>query len=402
MKVGFGKVDVTPFEPVHLGSYGGALQRLSTEVRDNFYAIALAITDEEDKTLLLVVTDLTWGTIWHTNIIREKVLEKYGISKEYVMLGGLHNHNGPDVLGAAEETPPNLRYAEFWHNGIMEAVEMALADRKEIVSTEIARGKTEGLAYVRRYWREDGNFLSGGPKKYSVQSDSPIVRHESEPDEELQVLRWKREGGKDIVIGQWQNHGCHFGNTTIAGTDWMGPMRKQVEKEVDCHYFYMQGAAGNLDSRSRIPGEHIERDVDEYGQAVGDAFIKVCRDDSAWTTVKTGRIQTIQQKFSAVGVNEKEWTGELNSIHLGDVSIVTFPVEVFDSIGKELKEETPYEMTLLMGYTNGVTGYLPTREAVLNGGYEVFGPVGRGAEDTAERFIDTYLTSLNELYQSQK
>lgn len=397
MRVGFGKVDVTPFEPVHLGSYGGALKRLSTEVRDNFYALTLAITDEDDKTLLLVLTDLTWGTIWHANILRENVLNKYGIPGECVMLGGLHNHNGPDILGAAEEMPPNLRYAEFWHNGIMESIEMALADRKEIISTEIARGKTEGLAFVRRYWREDGNFLSGGPKKYSVQSDSPIVRHESEADEELQMLRWRRQGGKDIVIGQWQNHGCHFGNTTIAGTDWMGPMREHVEKEIDCHYFYMQGAAGNLDSRSRVPGEHIERDTDEYGQAVGDAFISVFRDDSAWTTVQSKTIRTMQGEFSAVGGNEKEWTGELNTIALGDVSIVTLPIEAFDAIGKEIKDKTPYKMTLIMGYTNGVTGYVPTREAYMNGGYEAH---SRGVADTGERFVEAYLTSLNKLYRT--
>ncbi len=394
---GYGKMDVTPFAPVHLGSFNNGMERLSNCQKENdpFNAICLALTDENDETMLFCVTDLSWGHIDWARKLREFVWERYGIPGDHVVLGGTHNHSGPDWYSEASETLANKAYLEHWFNGLTSAIYIALMDRKP-AEIQIGRTKTSGLNFVRRYWREDGNLIGGGPGKYYVQSDSPIVRHESDVDEEVQMVRFVREEGKDILVSQWQNHGCHIGGTRLCATDWIGPMRRKIERELGCHVFYMQGCAGNIQTGSRIKEEYPKKMTeDQIGYAVADTIIAAYRKRGTFTPVEAGPIKTVQQTFHGISVDDDPWEGEMNTISIGDISAVTFPVEMFDTSGKELKAATPYKMTLLMGYSCGIHGYAPDKTSFANGGYET---TSRGRSGTAEQIIQTHLDALNKLH----
>ena len=57
--------------------------------------------------------------------------------------------------------------------------------------------------------------------------------------------------------------------------------------------------------------------------------------------------------------------------HAGDLAFCSIPGELHDSLGKDLREASPYKMTFLCGYSNGMNGYIPAEFAFANGGYEV-------------------------------
>lgn len=393
---GFGRADVTPYAPVHLGSYQNALDRLSTGVRDHFYALTTAMTDTEGNTLLIIVTDLSWGHVDQLEPLRARLLEEFGIPGEYVILGGTHNHNGPEWYNEGAAEPENVVYLEKWQDGVVESVRMALADRKP-AKLHIGRTETENLGFVRRYYREDGNLIGGGHASTYVASDSPIKEHESPGDEEVQLVKITREGGKDIIIGQWQNHGCHDGNTTMASTDWIGYTRDKMMAEVDCEFMYLQGAAGNMATTSMLTSEYPEnKSTQQVGEEVAQVMIDFCNNET-FTPVDAGTIKVKQVLYTDVNAGGgSEWTGEMNSVAIGDLSLVTLPVELFAESGVEIKERTPFEMTLIMGYTNGICGYVGTRLAFQNGGYGIVD--GRGTEDSADKMVNIYIDSLTELH----
>ncbi len=398
-QAGFGKVDVTPLENLHLGSFNDGMRRFSETISDRFDALTLALTDEAGQTIIFIVTDLSWGHIDWSKKIRGIVKEKFGIPGDRVMLAGTHNHNGPDWYSEALHTPANTAYFQRWQEGVIASVEMALADRKP-AAMQIGRTQTQKLGFVRRYIREDGNLAGGGYQKYYVYSTSPLKDYETVADEEIQMVRFIRQGGKDILLGQWQNHGCHVGWSRNCSTDWLAPMRKKVEENIDAHYIYFQGAAGNLATVSRLPWDYRELSRIQVGEAVADTVIAAWNNPDTFHDVKTGKVKVCQEDFTSLGPGPSdepsEWTGELNTISFGDVSVVTFPVEVFDTIGKKIKAGTPFEMTVLMGYANGIHGYVPDTEALLHGGYEAH---SRAVPGTAERMIDTYLQRLNEQHE---
>ncbi len=75
---------------------------------------------------------------------------------------------------------------------------------------------------------------------------------------------------------------------------------------------------------------------------------------------------------------------------------MTLPAELFDSLGMSIKENTPYEMTILMGYTCAVGQYLPSELGFRNGGYEALHTQFISGE--GEKLVQFYLDILHELY----
>ena len=400
---GFGKTVITPEYAVHLGSHGDAETRVSKGVLTDLYALTVAMSDTEGNTMLWIVTDLSHGGIDRANVLRKQVEEKYGIPKEHVLLAGTHNHSSVEWGFEAES---NKKFEEEWYEGVMKSIDKAMEDRSA-ATLEIGRTESEGLNFSRRYWREDGNLLSGGPTKYSVQSDSPLASHESETDEEIQMVRFVRgEGKKDILITQWQSHACYIsGNPSNEdhykiSAEWPGIMRDKIESELDVHCIYFQGASANVSERSKIDGESKTRTFAEHGNALAQYVIDAYNDGSVFEKKETGKIQANQTYLTPE--RSGAWSSsdpELNVVSIGDVALVTLPQELFDSDGKYIKEESPFDMTLIVGYACSTAGYAAPDWAAKNGGYEtVNGPFSLG---TAELFKDHYIKTLKALFEQK-
>ena len=63
---------------------------------------------------------------------------------------------------------------------------------------------------------------------------------------------------------------------------------------------------------------------------------------------------------------------ELAALRLGQaIGLVTAPGEISTEIGQSIVSRSPFRHTLYAGYTDGTIGYVPTRAAYAEGGYEV-------------------------------
>ena len=396
---GYGKVDCTPNSPVYLEGYQNNIERLSTGVKDAFYALTTALTDTNGNTLLIIVTDLAFGDIDQTNEVRAAVKEKFGIPAENVLVGGTHNHNGPAYNGEASTRPENRAYLTYWLQCVVKSVEQALNDRKP-AQINIGAGDAEGLTFVRRYFRADGCLTGAGLADRYPDCNEPIVAYESEGDNEAQFVKFVREGAEDILIAQWQCHATTYGNTTIASTDWVGPMREKMEEELGCHVMYMQGFAGNMNPNTREPFTKeypTVNNVDIKGGMIADAFLELVTSDGFFTPINSGDIKVKQQIYSDAGTYRPQyWEVEMTSVAIGELSLIAIPVEMHAESGLEIKEGTPFKMTLMMGYTNGIGGYVATRLSYENGGYGVVD--GRANENSADNMVKLWLEQLNELH----
>jgi hypothetical protein len=73
---------------------------------------------------------------------------------------------------------------------------------------------------------------------------------------------------------------------------------------------------------------------------------------------------------------------EIQSLRLGEAVLVAMAGEVFMAYSDNLRARSPFSHTLALGYSNGCIGYVPTRSAYAEGGYEVA---------TAYRYYDTLM-----------
>ncbi len=72
----------------------------------------------------------------------------------------------------------------------------------------------------------------------------------------------------------------------------------------------------------------------------------------------------------AAGRSQDHWQAELFGVGVGDSILVGANAEVFSEFTDWLRQRTGRKICLI-GYANGDIGYLPTRAACAEGGYEV-------------------------------
>jgi hypothetical protein len=88
---------------------------------------------------------------------------------------------------------------------------------------------------------------------------------------------------------------------------------------------------------------------------------------------------------------------ELHGLRVGPLALLGFPGEPFASTGVAVRERSPFPVTFFGGYTNGWSGYVPTRDEFPRGGYEVewgshYGP---GAAEALEAASADVLRALS-------
>jgi neutral ceramidase len=94
------------------------------------------------------------------------------------------------------------------------------------------------------------------------------------------------------------------------------------------------------------------------------------------------------------------WSGRVGLLTIGDLRIATLPGEPFLAVADRVRGRLG-DQTLVLGYCDGVSGYLPTADEYRHGGYEVsdahryYGMAGPFAPGSAERLADAAV-SLSE------
>ncbi|MBR5295910.1 MAG: hypothetical protein IKU24_04905, partial [Clostridia bacterium] len=233
--VGHGRSDMSPTVPVMMGGGWNA-----TEVRDPLFATCTAVSDGENVVLLyhMDMKDMPRAIFLNAT---KKIFEKTGVPEENVILNATHTHNCPHTSSMANEA------AVLWRERVAEAAaeagEKALRDLAP-ATISIGYGDSYRLNFVRRYLMPDGTY------KMNASSKMNPVAHESEADPEFRVIRFEREGKKDIVLVNWQ---CHCASSQgyfrySVSADIVEIIRKRVEKDADVHFAYHNGHSANINT----------------------------------------------------------------------------------------------------------------------------------------------------------
>ena len=255
--VGYAQRDISPSESVPLRGYGNTARRMSEVIMDPLYATAIAITDVQGSTVILFDMDLTGASDAVMGPIRQAIGEAVGISFHHVMESCSHNHSAPDLDNV--QVPSIPRYIEFLKTQMVEAAKQAMTDRKP-AEMYINSVETKGLNFVRRYVLENGTTAGDN---YGNFASSPIACHESEADHTLQLVKFVRQGGKDVLVANFQTHphrasGARDPRVT---SDMTGVFREEVQRELGVLAAYFSGGSGNVNPFSRIPEENITNDI---------------------------------------------------------------------------------------------------------------------------------------------
>ena len=322
----------------------------------------------------------------------------------------------------------------------LKAAKDAVADLDRC-EMKIARTETHELNYVRRCFKADGSLIADCVINLSKE---PVVRHETDADEQIQLLMFDRVNGKDILLMNWQCHvtAASGREKTKLSPDYVGALRNKMEKEADVHFAFHQGAGANIEPNSYIESEPDNRDYKNHGAKIAAIALKALEN---MESVASGKVRAVKKTVSCAhdldvsaynlqeaqqitdlknandfekakslciqyGYNspyhasavvarskrkETETKMEISAIAIGDVGFTAAPYEMFDTNGMQIKAKSSYGMTFVCAYSNGRYGYIPSSIAWDSGGYEV--DTCKFVKGTGEMLANEFVGLLNEL-----
>lgn len=437
-EAGFGRANITPDESVPLAGYGNTERRMSDGYLDYLYANVLALRDAKGETVLLIMLDLISApSIQVTEPIRKAVHTATGVKNENIMVQGSHTHSGPDVYSKLDCI---THYNFLLPKLVAQAAEEAVADLQP-ATLAAANGEIEGLNFVRHYLMNDGTYCGDN---YGSES-SGYKAHETEADHTIQELLFKRENAEDILVINFQTHPHRTGGMARydVSSDIVGQVREYVEANTDCVCTYMQGAAGNINPISRITSENRTTDYKVWGEIFGKKAVELMEDmqpiesgdlkvtDTKVTCTinhtedgKAMQARVIYDEWLKTGNNTKaaqdgapydihspyhasaiinktklgkEEPVQLWALSFGDVGIACAPYEMFDVNGDYIKDNSPFALTLVMGYCNDMKSYIAADYSYDNTCYEA--DQCRYVKGTAEILAQEFAELLTGLYE---
>ena len=423
LKAGFAKLNSNP--PLEIYMEGYYVPRQAKGILDDLFVSAVALECAGEQVVILS-TDVCFLKTERAKRCAAKISEATGLPAERIFITATHTHTGPAVCAPLGMTASNETidaYFVFLSEQMAQAAQLAVEDLRPAKMGFATGWAPERVAYIRRYRMKDGSTYTCPPI-----NDPDIVGPIGELDQRVHVLRFTREGARDILL---VNYGVHADtvNGEMISADWPHWMYKTLDLALDgVNCIFIPGAQGDVGSTNVHPtgGDmndteiSFDNEMKSPGMArfVGRAlagtvlqvYDKVCYTDvdSMAAVCKTvtvpanvpdpsemplarrykelyeaGREDEIPYKAmqlttvvaEALRMCEYEhgpetFDLELMGIRLGDVALVGMPGEPFTEIGVQIKATEGFDMILPCGLTNGYEGYFPSQSAFDEGGYE--------------------------------
>ncbi|HID06985.1 MAG TPA: hypothetical protein EYP10_07525, partial [Armatimonadetes bacterium] len=401
---GLASVNITPPIEVWMSGFAGRPSPAKS-VHDELLVKALVLSDGESK-VAIVGMDLLGLDFDIVEQVRTLVREWTGIPADALLLNTSHTHSGPSVGPLRSMGDAHQAYVQLLPAKIATAVKLACERLKPIT---MRYGVAEGAIGINRRERKpDGSMQLGKNPAGAI-------------DPNVYVLRI--DAGDGDTIGLVFHHAAHpvvLGASNVAiSADYPGVTARALERAFGNGVLamFLQGCCGNINAlrvggtfeecerlgralagvamRAAALAEPVEtmpirvhREVVqlpllpppsvEEAQKLVEAHRKALQEAERANNEVKARIERGMVQW-AEGVYELARSGrtdlhqpfEICVIRIGDVAFVGLSGEVFIEYAQSIQAQSPIGKTMVLGYTNGCIGYVPTAIAYSEGGYEV-------------------------------
>jgi hypothetical protein len=373
------KVDITPSTSKWLAGYPA---RQSTGVHDRISHRVVAMDDGATQ-FFLASSDLCLFAPSVYDEFGAQLERETGIGPLQVWWSVTHTHSAPEVgpHGLPKLMMPE-RYKHDWDREYTAYVQKALIEaikeaRGKLEPARMAAGTGFSSANINRRARDPRGRISLG-----LNPDGPT-------DRQIGLIRLERPDGSPIaLIANYSMHATALGpkNTQISG-DAPGAVLAYVEEKLGAPMLFINGAAGNLAPIYTVQDSFQAAHITEFNVLLGDKILAA--NNSIRAAVGEIGLRPLEKIVETPRREGFGWTEEIGDylkaeqgatgtirmpvrflIVNDDLALWSAPVEMFCEISMDIRNRSPYRHTFYFGYTNGWFGYLATRRAFAEGGYE--------------------------------
>lgn len=379
MNIGVEQADITPPVGVELSGFI-AREQPSTGILDRLHARALYL-EEDSERLLWIHSDLIGFQEPSVSALRDWIQRRCGLGRRQIILSATHTHCGPatvHLLGCG-------RFEDEYVQRLLQRIE-ELSER--------AMYKPQPCRLV----------VAEGALDLAVDRRSKPT---SAVDPRVGALGWVDNGGSFIAAAVvYSMHAVALGAVRHISADWPGRASATLSALLPGKPVVLvsPGACGNINTpQCGAPLEAMHTWGDRVAEAAVQPLLEAQPVDAALKTAA----QTVELPLDVLSPDEvnacaeslrrghfpkprqaavvREWQrcrlhdlaagqpdsmkAELSAVRIGPVILLGVNAEVFVQFTTAVCERTG-QTVYTLGYCNGLFGYLPTRAAFDEGGYE--------------------------------
>ena len=460
LMAGTGRCDITPSPGTPQGGWGAQTHQRGAGADMPFLATALVLADGEEQVTILDADAIGFDQYW-TDRILDATTALTGLPRNRIRFSCTHTHSGPNTfrLGIISDgLDMALSYLDALPLRIASAVWQAQQNLKPVC---VAAGKgTCDINVNRRFRGPEGAMVVGRNWDGAVDRTVGVIRFDDLEENPVATIvhygchgttmGWQTElftpdfpGPVREVVERELGGTCLFLQGAAAN---LAPRRGFTG---DCRVYRRLGTilgleaakvAWNLETlprkeqfagvqpsgapialyddlpvetkspRLRVaqrtlqlpakkfrPPEELEKEViflrAEVNRLRKEGTVDQIRVATAAATQAGWRAEYSRDYY---GKDTVPW--ELMIIAMGhSIALVSVPGEPFTETAQVIASQSPFTNTLVSGYSNGGFGYIPTREACGEGGYET--EASPFSEDAADVLAAEAVRLLNELWR---
>lgn len=441
MKAACYSVDITP--PIGFPIGGNVRSdNKSRGIHDPLYANLLLLINNNEKTLFIGL-DIIFIYKNLAEQIREDLIKRYDINKDNITIFATHTHSGPDIVEAFESDGPKEMGA--YKKELVKKISKGFsACLKNIWEAEIGVGKGEehSLSFNRRFMMKDGTVQMNWEEVDQTQIEKttgPI-----DPDLYVIAVRDKNEKIRSVVVNFTLHSAILVGKDWLFSRDFIHRLTESLKDAIseDLVVLFANGAEGNI-NHIDIKNKNQSRGFEEANR-VGEKLATNTLEILKYITYKSNsHIQVLTKKIKLPrrvvteeqvkrskellekvnwkipslldGIPDEMYAIEIIKLHedkrkfletdlqvikINDTLIATLPGEFFVEFGLQIKKHSPSKHTMIFGMANDCVGYIPTKKAFTEGGYEIqTASTSQLKPDAGELVVEKLFKMLREVNQ---
>jgi neutral ceramidase len=411
LRVGLSETEITP--PKGSAMAGYYTNREATGTHDPLHAKAMVLSDGSTK-IAIVACDLVSLPRDISQAARQIILKQIGLEPDHIMITATHAHTTPVIL--TNPTRYNLdkktqQIAQEYTDGLAAKIASSIVKANSAlmpVTMFAGVGNEKTLGFSRRYFMKDGT-VGWNPGKLNAEINRPAA-----PVDAGVPVMYFEAADSAKPLAAYVNFGVHQDTTggLEFSADYSYTLAKvlKMAKGDDFFTLFTIGAAGNVNhiDVSRKEPQQSFSEAARIGAVLAGEVLKVIQQSSAVADTKIrisdkilqipvpqfteAEIASANQTQATQGTDHpapfldlvkaarvielnarqgKPLDAEVQMFTIGNtVAIVGFPGEMFAEFGIQLKEDSPFPVTILSELANGAYVYIPNRIAYKEGNYE--------------------------------
>lgn len=435
LKAGTAIIEISPKEGIELGGYPH-FPRYNTGIHDQLYASCVYLDNGKEK-IAIIAMDLLFFSRKYVKEVRKSISKETSIPQGNIFISVSHTHSGPWTAGRLD----------------MEALEEGL-DVDEDYIDELKDKLTDLViqAHNNTFDACIGSGFTVCGKEKGIGGNRRDPEGPDDPKVWIIAVKDKSNTLRAAVVKYALHPTVIHEDSTLVTADYPGYIRKYLMQKIPgMNLLFMQGTSGDQSSRYFRKGQDFneaqrigyaiggsaervlknikfekeinlkvlskeidlpliefstEEDAKAFAEKTKSEWERLKREGAPYIEVQNANLKNLGAENTLgyiklkkinmpISLEVDELPAEVQVLVIGDTRIIGLPGEIFVEFGLDIQRRSPFKKNVVAELANGcLPGYVCTKEAVRQGGYEVGASLL--SEKAGEILVETALELLKE------